>query len=87
MKRRKRRGRARLCPSSSQVQTLLFPKDRFTVAEAKHWATEHDWKSGDVDTKGEYIHLRQASPGKFRRIRTIHMGGRGVEARVGWAKC
>jgi hypothetical protein len=71
----------------SKVQTLLFPRDRFTVVEAKSWAARHDWKYGDVDVTREYIHLRQRDPSEFRRIRTIHMGGRGVEARVGWVKC
>lgn len=88
MKRLRRRyGRLRACPAGSRVQTLLFPRDRFTVSEAKAWATRHDWKSGDVDVTSDFIHLRQENPARFRRIRTVRMGGRGVQARVGWERC
>lgn len=88
---RRRYGRAhrgqKLCPSGSRVQVLLFPRHRFTVATAKAWAKKHDWKSGDVDVTDAYIHLRQEDPSHFRRIRTVFLGGRGVEARVGWPVC
>ncbi len=88
---RRRYGHAhrgqRLCPTGSRAQTLLFPTSRFTVAEAKAWARKHDWRSDDVDVKPEFIHLRQEDPRVFSRIRTVHFGGRGVQARVGWEKC
>ena len=68
---------------------LLFSKSRFTVAQAKAWAHKHDWKTSDVDVppSGEYIHLRQEDPSHFQRIRTVYLGGRGVQARVGWPTC
>jgi len=84
---RRRYGRSKLCQSGSRPQTLLFPRDRFTVAQAKAWAKRHDWKSNDVDVTADFIHLRQEDPHRFRRIRTVHMGGRGVQARVGWPVC
>ena len=84
---RRRYGRAHACPAGSRPQTLLFPTYKFTVAEARAWARRHGWKSDDVDVKEEYIHLRQEDPSHFRRIRTVHFGGSGVEARVGWKKC
>lgn len=84
---RRRYGRAHLCRKGSTVQTLLFPTDRFTVASAKAWAKKHDWKFGDVDIKTDFIHLRQEDPATFKRIRTVHFGGRGVQARVGWKNC
>lgn len=84
---RRRYGQAKLCPAGSRVQTLLFPRDRFTVAEARAWAHKHSWRSDDVDLKPDFIHLRQENPGHFRRIRTVYLGGRGVQARVGWPIC
>lgn len=84
---RQRYGRAHACPAGSKVQSLLFPRERFTVAEAKAWAKRHNWHSGDVDLKSDYIHLRQEDPRGFRRVRTVYFGGSGVEARVGWKKC
>jgi hypothetical protein len=81
------RGERKFCPAGSRVQALLFPTSRFTVAQAKAWATRHDWRSNDVDVKPEFIHLRQESPSVFKRIRTKYLGGRGVQAHVGWEKC
>lgn len=81
---RRRYGHLRACPAGSEVQTLLFPTSRFTVAAAKAWAARHNWKYSDVDVKPEFIHLRQADPSRYRRIRTVYMGGSGVQARVGW---
>ncbi len=97
MKRRRgaltrRYGRAivqRMCPAGSQVQTLLFPMPKFNLESAKAWAKKHGWKTGDVDIgeRFDFIHLRQEDPARFRRVRTIHFGGSGVMARVGWVKC
>lgn len=89
---RRRYGRSEsggLCKSASRVQVLLFPRDKFNVVEAKAWARKHDWKTSDVDVpeSGEFIHLRQEDPSHFRRIRTVHLGGRGVQARVGFPVC
>ena len=47
----------------------------------------HGWKANDVDVTDDYIHLRQEDPAHFTRVRTVHVGGRGVQARVGWKKC
>lgn len=88
---RKRYGRMlvseKTCPAGAVVQTLLFPRDRFTEAKAREWAHRHDWKFGDVDVKDHFIHLRQEDPARFTRIRTVFLGGSGVQARVGWPKC
>lgn len=82
---RRRYGRAHGI-EGSHVQSLLFPRDRFTVAQAREWATRHKWKADDVDVKPEWIHLRQEDPSRFARVRTVMMGGSGVEGRVGWRK-
>jgi len=84
---RRRYGHFRACSSASHVQSLLFPTERFTVDQAKAWAERHNWKFGDVDVKEEFIHLRQEDPAGFKRMRTVHLGGSGVQARVGWRKC
>jgi hypothetical protein len=80
-------GEAEFCPTGSRVQALLFLKDRFSLKQAKAWAQRHNWRSNDVDATDEYIHLRQEDPSKFERIRTVFLGGRGVQARVGWPVC
>jgi len=65
----------------------MLPRPKFTVASAKAWAKRHGLKYGDVDVKEDFIHLRQDDPSLFKRIRTVHFGKTGIEARVGWKKC
>jgi hypothetical protein len=87
LRRRYGRAGAHLCRTASSVQSLLFPTARFTVASAKDWAARHSWKHDDVDIKSDFIHLRQEDPAGFKKVRTVYMGGSGVQARVGWKKC
>ncbi len=82
-----RRARAeRYCPSGSVPVSLLFSRLSYTPSEAKRWARQHGYKSGDVDVGPAWIHLRQRDPGTMRRIRTVWFG-RGIKARVGWRTC
>jgi hypothetical protein len=71
-------------PAGSSVQTLLFPRDRFTVDAAKAWARSRSWRASDVDVTDAFIHLRQEDPSRYKRLRTVPFGGSGIEARVGW---
>jgi len=82
---RRRYGRS-MRIEDSQVQSLLFPRPRFTVESAREWAERHAWRSDDVDVKDRFIHLRQQPPGRFKAIRTKYFGGSGVQARIGWRK-
>ncbi len=81
--------RPKFCAVGSHPQAALFPKSRYTVAEAKEWAKDHGWKSSDVDVppSGRFIHLRQEDPSHFKRIRIKHLGKSGIELRVGWERC
>lgn len=81
------KGEKKFCPTGSQMQTLLFPRTAFTTAQAKAWAKKEGFKSGDVDIKDNYVHLRQADPSLFSRMRNIPLGERGIEGVVGWIKC
>lgn len=74
--RRKRRSRSPKCPSGMKAQTLVFPKSRFTKAQAKAWAKKHGFRSSKVDAKGPSYRLRQAAPSSYRKgmFRTISMG-------------
>ena len=75
-KRKRRRGK-------THVQSLLFPRSRFTTAEAKSWARSHGYRAGKVDTTARYVRLRQSDPSKFARMRTIKFGSSGIKAVVG----
>jgi hypothetical protein len=57
--------------TGTTVQSLLFPKGKFTVDKAKEWATSHGFKAEKTDVTDEFIRLRQKDPGKFNIFRTI----------------
>lgn len=71
---------------TTEIQTLIFSKDRFeSAAQAKEWAEEHDFKTTKVDETGQSFRLRQHVPGLYgpRSFRTITLtdGVKGVVAR------
>ena len=68
-----------------KVQSLLFPRDKFTTAQAKAWAKKHGYKHGKVDVTAHYIRMRQRDPSDFKTERTIPLGDSGVKAVVGRA--
>ena len=76
----------RFCEVGTEVQTLIFPKERFTTAKAaKAWARDHGFAYGKVDAKTETFRLRQHPPDSFirRTFRTIEFGDSGIKAVVG----
>lgn len=74
---------------STDVQTLLFPKDRFTAATARAWAERHDFRAAKVDAgsaTATRLRVRQRDPGAFQKgsFRTITLDrAHGVEAVIG----
>ncbi len=75
-----RAGRA---PTGSRVQSVLLDKEMFSQAAAKRWAKEHNFRTTQVDSQGNYWRFRQESPAKFKKIRTVEFRP-GVRATVGW---
>jgi len=63
-------------------QSLLFPIDHFTPAQAKAWARAHNFKAAKVDTTEQYHRIRQFSPAKSTVLRTIPFGDSGIKAVV-----
>lgn len=60
---------------SSEVQSLLFDTEHWTLAAAKQWAKEHGFKYGNVESgigsSQGYHHLRQFDPVRGRPCRTV----------------
>ena len=69
---------------TTDVQTLIFPKPKFTEASAVSWAKEHGFKTDKVDETGSSFRLRQLDPGRAgpRTFRTIAFGDSGIKAVV-----
>jgi len=71
----------------TEVQTLIFPKEKFTKAQALAFAKTNDFKSSKVDTTDTSFRLRQQEPDQFVRLRTISLPeSGGVKAVVGPVK-
>jgi len=68
----------------TEVQSLIFSKEKFTREEAVAWAKEHDFSSSKVDEKEETFRLRQREPSEFKEdsFRTIDLT-EGVQAIIG----
>jgi hypothetical protein len=58
----------------SKVQSVIFDKGNWTVASAKKWLSDHDFKGLEVDETGESFRFRQEDPDSFERFRTITPG-------------
>lgn len=63
----------------SEVQSVLFPKGRYSKIEARSWARRHGYRSGKVDESANYFRIRQRSPESGGEKRTITFG-KGIKA-------
>jgi hypothetical protein len=68
---------------ASDVQSVIFDKDKWTIETAKEWLANHDFKSNKVDEKEDTYRFRQQDPSGFKRFRTIS-GGDGINLIVGF---
>ena len=71
--------------SSTTVQTLLFPRPRYSESRAKAWASAHGYLAYKTDVKSNTIRIRQRDPSDFKKgsFRTISLGKSGVKAVIG----
>lgn len=69
---------------ATEIQTILFSRDDFTVNSAKKWLRENDFKAVKVDTTANYHRFRQKDPKKFKNdsFRTIKIAD-GIKAVIG----
>lgn len=83
----KKRAPYRLKPAMN-VQTLIFPKAKFTRASAIAWAAKHGHKSDSIDETKQSYRLRQQQPGRVgpKTFRTIAFGVSGIKAVVAKTK-
>lgn len=55
---------------ASDVQTVLVPRSRFSLAEAKAWVRHAGFTVSKVDTTANYYRFRQHAPGGYARFAT-----------------
>jgi hypothetical protein len=56
--------------AKDNVQSVVFDKDMFTVAQAKAWLKKHKYKYGKVDKKANTLRFRQQDPETYSKYRT-----------------
>ncbi len=85
------RGRRRRNPhvpgraTENSIQTLIFPRPKYTPTSARAWAEKHGFYSSNarMDIKPNAIHIRQYNPEDFARIRSVSLGDN-VRATMGY---
>lgn len=68
---------------STEVQSLLFDKGKWTVTAARGWLSSHGYKTPKAESSGEYHRFRQRPPFMFKAgtFRTIAFGKtKGIKA-------
>ena len=64
--------------TTTTVQSVLFDKGQWTLAQARTWLREHEFRAPAVDETEERLRFRQREPGEFEpgSLRTISAGRR-----------
>lgn len=67
---------------STEVQTIMFQRDRWTPARARRWLVDHGYRAPKVDTTKDFYRYRQHPPWSYQKgtFRTISMGRGGIKA-------
>lgn len=61
---------------STEVQSLLFDKSKWSITAAKKWLSSHKHKPSKAESSGDYHRFRQRPPFQFQKgtFRTITLG-------------
>ncbi len=52
---------------AQKVQSLLFPKTKFTPEQAKSWAKSHGYRDAEVSLQGNFYILQQFDIGRCEK--------------------
>ena len=68
----------------TEIQSLLFAREKWTRVTAREWARSHGFKHGEVLVTAGYFRFRQSDPGDFRAFRTkVLSEKKGIKAIIG----
>lgn len=69
--------------AGTTAQSILFPKDNFSIGEAREWLKSHNKESGKSDSPANFHRFRQFDPSRCASaIKTISFGKSGIKATV-----
>lgn len=74
------------CPVGTQLQSILFKHEQWTLKNARAWLRAHSKRYGKVDVTPNYLRFRQRNPSHFDSdsLRTITLSRNlGIRAIVG----
>ena len=52
----------REAPNKTHVQSVLIPKNKFSLSQAKSWLKKHDFYTDGIDPTANYYRARQYDP-------------------------
>ena len=77
-------GRSKKVRFTTQVQSVIFDKNRWTKSKAEKWLTKHKFKHTKVDATKNTLRFRQVPPKGFKTYRTITFSDKhGIKAVLG----
>jgi hypothetical protein len=56
-----------------KVQSVLIPRDKFTVTQARRWVREHGYEIIKIDITTNYYRFRQRDPIACMKYRTLRL--------------
>jgi len=79
-------GAARTKLRGSQVHTVVFPQDEWTLKQAVKWLYAHGYKAPKVDYEANTMRFRQIDPKKFKRFATkiVNSDGKKINLVIGF---
>ena len=81
-------ARFQRCAVGMEIQSVLFPRESFSVSKAKTWAKRHGFTMKKVDETENFYRFRQRPPNQFKpgSFRIITLGNSGVKAIIACPK-
>jgi len=73
------------CPRGTKVQSVLFPKRKFSPAKARTWLKKHGLRARiakeGIRSRAEYWHAPQLDPKRYRTVGSGRWGKQGIMVR------
>ena len=70
----------------SVIQSVIFNKAKWNIADAKAWLKDHDYKSPKVDETEQFLRFRQTRPLKKYNYSTKKLGKTGIELIIAYGR-
>ena len=70
---------------SSEIQSVIFKKNKMTPIQCVEWLYDHGLKYNKIDEKEHYYRFRQTNPNKYNHYTTKEINKKkGIKFILGW---